>query len=384
MVTNLKINFENLDGFVNLNKNFKGSIRKKILSNLPIYKFADKVGITAVHIGYFLNNHHSFISIEYLIKILKELEISFKKAEKNIIGYRDCNSKIIYKIKFPYYFNPIDMRIIGVLIGDGNVHKTNKMLRWIQKDVSPLKKLVSLKINYNKINKKKSMQFVIPAFFRKIACHSLDLKPTELGTYKFIQRSINLSKNYKLALLISLIEDESNIDPKNYGGINIRMSDKRIMNSIKELCDSLYYKTSKIIKYNNKNTAYGGNIMYKINILSEGIYKLGYDIKNFEKRFGKNASLWKKRDNFFKRWNTCIGKKAKKNKEGRELHKRLIELFKKNNVLSLNEIIKKIKIKRERLTDLLRHMHKRKEIYRIKKGNYSYKKDGVYMGKILS
>ena len=383
MITNFKINFNKINGFVNLDKKFKDEIRKKILLYSPVYKFAEKVGITSVHLGYFLNNRDSLISIKYLIKILKALKISFRGAEKQIISYRDANGKIIYKIKFPYYFTPVDMRIIGVLIGDGNIHSNNKMLRWIQNDISPLKKLLFSKMNYNKINKKESKQFVIPAFFRKISCYFLNLKPSELGSHKLIQKSLDLPREYKLALLLAIIEDESNIDPRNYSGINIRMSDKDIINSLKELCNFLDYKTSKIIKYDNKDNTYGKNVMYRLNILSDGISKLGYNILDFEKKFGKNVSLWKKREDFFKRWYTCVGKRSKKNKDGQKIHKELINLFKRDKDLSLDEIAKKLKIKRVRLVDLLKRMCKRKEIYRIKRGLYKYKNDGVYVSKNL-
>ena len=121
--------------------------------------------------------------------------------------------------------------------------------------------------------------------------------------------------------------------------------------------------------------------MYKLNILSEGITKFGYDILDFEKKFGKNTSLWKKRADLLKRWEICIGKKAQKNKEGLRLHKEIIDIFKKDQTLSLTEISSKIEIDKVRVSWILKNMYKRGEIRRIKRGTYKY--DGVYMSKKL-
>ena len=286
MIINFKINFDRIEGFVNLDRAFKDEIKEKILSDLPVYKFAKKVEITSVSIGYFLNKDNSFISIKHLVEILKILNIKLRTADRYIIDFKDSNSKKNYDIKFPYYFTPVDMRIVGVLVGDGNVGKKNKLLRWIQKDINPLKELLYSKISYevsNNYNKQLVVQqIVIPSFFGKFASSLFNLSLFELGTYKLVKRSLNLPKYYRIALLIAIIEDEGNIDPKNYSGINIRMSDRDVISNLKKLCDSLGYKTSKIIKYKNNLGSHKRNEMYKLNILSDGIFKLGYDILEFE------------------------------------------------------------------------------------------------------
>lgn len=265
---------------------------------------------------HFLNHKENFIRIKNFVEILNVLKISLKFAEKYISFYRDTCSKEPFKIKFPYYFTPIDMRIISVLFGDGNVHKENNLARWIQKDVAPLKRLIehSLKTQI----KTNGTQITIPAFFIKVAAKSLNLKKIEFNSTKFIKRSLELPKDYRLALLLALIEDEGNIDVKNYGGVSLRLSSKQGIYLISQLCASLGYKTSKISKYQNKGS-FGDNIMYKMCVLSEGIEKIGFDVLNFEKEYSLLASLWTKRESLYNRWKICIGDRSKKNKEGAQL-----------------------------------------------------------------
>ncbi len=371
MGLNFKISFDSIEGFIKINKTFKDEIKEKIISNVSINKFSKKIGITSVAIGDFLNDEKSFIRISNFIKILKLLKISTKSAEKQIIGFKDANRTTNFKIKFPYIFSPSDLRIIGVLIGDGNVRNDRVMLRWIQNDTTPLKKLLSSKIQGYHFSNRETNQLIIPSFFGKITCSLLNLKGDEIDTYKLIEKVIDYPKEYRLALLISLIEDEGNIDPKNYSGISIRMSDKKIVYFIKLLCESLGYETSKITKYKNNRYSFGeGNVMYKLKILSEGIFNLGYDLIKFEKKFGKENSLWKKRKNFFKRWEICAGKKSRKDKEGREIHQKISELFKKNKELSINEISKNLNVKRIRIEWHIKNMYKRKEIERTGRGIY--------------
>ncbi len=373
MIFNFKINFWDIQGYINVNPNFKKQIKQKILSRTSINKFATKTNTTSMSLYLFLNNENNFIRIRNLIRILDLLKIPKSLAEKNIIFYRDTSSKEAFKISFPYHFSPIDMRIIGLLFGDGNIHKKNGMARWIQKDTTPLKKLIEKSLNIRIKAHTNEMQVTIPAFLTKIATKVLDLEQLELACSKIIEKSLKLPNDYKLALLLAIIEDEGNIDVKNYGGVSIRISSERGIKNVKEICNSLNYKTSNIKKYQN-NGNFGNNIMYKLNIPSEGIEKLGFDLINFEKKYGLESSLWKKRNSFFQRWNICIGDKSKKNKEGSELHKKILSFFKEQEILSPKEVAVKFNEKSERIWDLMRRMCNYDEIERIKKGLYKLNK----------
>jgi len=373
MIFNFKINFWNLQGYVNVNPNFKKQIKQKILSESSINKFSTRTNMTSMSLYLFLNKEDTFIRIRNLIQILDLLKISKDLAEKNILFYRDTSGKKPFKINFPYNFSPIDMRVVGVLFGDGNVHKENKMARWIQEDVTPLKDLLKVLLNEEIKDHTNSTQITIPAFFTKVAAEVLNLKQTELASSKIIENSLKLPKDYQLALLLAIIEDEGNIDVNNYGGVSIRISSKKGSRFIKGICDSLGYKTSNIKRYHN--VGFNDKMMYKIVILSKGIEKLGEDIIGFEKKYGLEASLWKKRDSFFKRWKICTGERSKKNKEGKQLRKKILSLLKEQEFLSPKEVSIKLEERPERIQNLMKKMCDYKEIERIKQGLYKIKKE---------
>ena len=374
MVSKLRIHFWDITGYININFKTKKIILEKILQKCSISAFTKKLDVTNVSISYFLKNKNSFIRIDNFLNLIGSLKISKSNIEKNIISYRDTSSKDPFFINFPYYLSPLHMRVVGVLVGDGNIHKTTHMMRWIQKDPTPLKNLMEVILGCNTMFKIHDSQIVIPAFFGKILSHSLNLNLPLLASEKLIEKSLTLHKDYSLALLIAIIEDEGNIDAKNYGGINIRMASKEIIHAIKKLCDYLEYKTSQIICYKNNGTFNTNNekkLMYKIQILSDGIKKFGYDLIKLTKKYGKEISLWKKEDQFFRRWETCINKKAEKNREGRNTHNKINSLFIEHKTLSPLQVSRILQVNYDRIYDLMKNMHKRGEIKRVNRGIYT-------------
>jgi uncharacterized ubiquitin-like protein YukD len=331
------------------------------------------LSISGVSLIHFLRNENSFIRINNLLEILEKLGVSRKEVERQIIAYKDSSSKSFFLINFPYYLSPLHMRVGGVLIGDGNINKSNGMMRWIQNDPTPLKRLMKIILKGSFEFRINNNQIVIPSFFGKILSYSLSLDFFSLDSEKFIERSLDLPKEYSLALLIAIIEDEGNIDSRNYGGINIRISSKEIIYSIKELCDYLGYMTSQIVRYENKGFSGKKKVskdMYKIKILSDGIKKLGCDLISLEKEYGKEIGFWKKDEQFTKRWETCINNRAEKNREGREIHKEIKRLFLKHETLSALQISNFLRVDINRIHDLLKNMYKRGEIRRIDRGIY--------------
>ena len=80
-----------------------------------------KLDISNVSVSYFLRNKNSFMKISNFLNLIKCLKIPKTNIEKNIIAYRDTNSKDSFSINFPYYLSPLHMLVVGVLIGDGNI-----------------------------------------------------------------------------------------------------------------------------------------------------------------------------------------------------------------------------------------------------------------------
>lgn len=373
MVPKLKIHFWNISGYININKEWKETILKKILKNNSTYNFSKKLKVSNVSLCNFLYNKNSFVRTSNLMEIIKNLNVSKYLVEEKIIGYKDTSSKKPFLINFPYHLSPIDIRIVGVLVGDGNIHKTNGAIRWIQKDTTPLLKLLKKYIKGNITLSTKSNQITIPSFFKKISCYSLGLKPSELKTKKFMDQVLKLPKDYCLALLVAIIEDEGNIDPKNYSGINIRVSSKENIHSIKKICDRLEYPTSSITSYDNNGSFRINSKMFKIKILSDGIKKLGQDLTKLQKKYLKEIGFWKKENKFIKRWDICTSKRSEKIREGKILHQKIIKMFLQNKELSPSEISKILNIKYDRIYDFIRNMNKRGEITRMERGVYKIK-----------
>jgi len=373
MFPKFKVHYWNISGYIKIDLRTKIFILDKILENSSINMFSKKLSISGVGLTHFLKNEDSFIRINNLLEIISKLRISKLDIEKNIVAYKDTSNKRAFSIKFPYFLSPLDVRIVGVLIGDGNINKTTGLMRWVQKDPTPLKKLIEFRLGENIDFCVKDTQIVIPSFFGKVVSYSLDLELNFLASELFIKRIMEFPKDYGLALLITLIEDEGNIDPKNYGGILIRMSSKEIILSIKKLCDHLDYETSQIVSYKNNGTFRNKNeekLMYKINILSNGIRNLGDDLLRLKKKYGKEIGFWKKDNNFTKRWKLCKSKNAEKDREGREIHGKISQLFIKYKKLSPLKISKFLQIDYDRIYSLIKNMKKRGEIKRIRKGIY--------------
>lgn len=370
MISRLKVHYWNISSYINIDSKTKKFLLEKILQKSSINAFSKKLKTSGVSLSYFLKNKDSFIRINNLLDILSKLKVSKLRMEPNIIAYRDTSSKEPFFIKFPYYLSPLDVRIGGVLIGDGNISKSTGLMRWIQKDPTPLKNLIKIRLGENESFKIKNSQIVIPAFFGKILCYSLDLELNSLANEKFIEKIIKLPRDYCLALLIALIEDEGNIDSKNYGCINIRMSSKEIVVAIKNLCDYLNYKSSQIRSYYNNGYS-GNNPMYKLTILSDGIKKLGYDLSKLEKKYGEEIGFWKKKEQFIRRFETCTNKKSEKDREGRKIHGKIDRLFIESINLSPLQISNILKIDYNRTCDLIKNMYKRGEIKRVERGIYT-------------
>ena len=145
------------------------------------------------------------------------------------------------------------MRIISCMVGDGNISKESKA-RWIQKDITPLKIIIDKHLGINSTFHRDAnniYQLAIPSIYGKIFSNATKIK--KLSEKEILEKSLKLSKDFRISLLISLIEDEANIDYKSHIPIKIRLSNKDYLEIIKNLCDSLNYDTSSIKKYTNNH-----------------------------------------------------------------------------------------------------------------------------------
>ncbi len=363
-----------IKGLVNINKKFKASIKNYIfLKNKSYQKTSCMIGkISGATISNFLRNKQSFMKISNLFRLTNSLDIPKKVVENNIISYKDHNAQKGFRISFPYKFNPLVLRAISHIPGDGCIRKDG-FARWTQNNtIMMLRLLEKIRIK-TKSNKSKSV--CIPKFLVKVSCITLGLKPMELKNSKFVERVLNLPRLYRIQTLLALIEDEANIDAKNYGTINIRLANKDLILAYSKLCDSLNYKRSNIS--DRKNTGFNsGKKIYKLSILAEGIRRLKIDYDLTIDKFGSIGGLWKRDRELKKRCRKCLNEKALKDEEGKKITKEILKLLFIYEYLSVKKICKLIDIKDyNRIYDKVRYLMKKGKIKRVDYGKYTLVKN---------
>lgn len=172
-----------------------------------------------------------------------------------------------------------------------------------------------------------------------------------------------------------MIEDEATIDAKNSSPINIRLANKQLIESYAELCDSLGYKRSNVIK--RKNSGYGKNSnIFKFGIKSDGIRELNKDYNTCLEKFGYLGGLWKKNYAFKMRAIKANNKKALKDKKGRQITNEILKILFLHDSLRINNICNLIQTKDyNRIYGKIRYIHKKGKIIRVSYGKYALVKD---------
>lgn len=359
-----------IKGFVNINKKFKDFIKNQLLLKYGSYQKTSLVisKITGMQISYFLRNEGSFMRISNLFRLTNSINISKNIVEKNIIEYRDHNSQQSIYPKFPFKFNPLVLRIIAHIPGDGNIRKDG-VTRWIQNNTKNMRLLLK-KLGFP-TNQTKSKSICIPRFLVKVNCFVLGLKYLDLNSYKLINKILKLPRQYKIQTILALIEDEATIDVKNYGVINIRLANKDLITSYTKLCDSLGYRRSDIIE--KSNSGFGkGAIIYQFGILADGIRKLNIDYNETVNKYSKLGGLWKKDNAFKQRCKKALSDKALKCNEGRRITKKILKLLDMYKNLSVKKICDLMNTDDyNRIYERVKHLYKTARIKRISHGKYA-------------
>lgn len=359
-----------IEGFVNIEKKFKESIKNQLLLKYGSYqKTSSIIGkITGMHLSYFLRKENSFISINKLFRLTNALKIPNNVVERKIIKYRDHGAQQSFLIRFPFKINPLIIRVIAHIPGDGNIRKDG-FARWIQKDTRPMKILLK-KLGFP-IKISKSRFVCIPRFLVKVICVSLDLQPVDLNSSKLIETVMKLPRRYQVQTILALIEDEATIDVRGYGVINIRLANKDLIMAYAKLCDSLGYKRSDVIK--KANSGFGkGTIIYQFGVLADGIRKLGIDYNKTVKKYSKPGGLWKKDNAFKQRYRKALSPRALKCNEWRKITKKVLKLFEKHEELSVKKICDLMNTDDySRVYEKVKYLYKTARIKRVGYGKYA-------------
>ena len=274
-----------IEGYGKVDLYLRDLIRKKLIEK---YGSLHKAEIALKLSDYYHRKlHQTFRRKDILFRLVDEAEINKNEAEEHIQEWIDTKPHKPYFIQFPIEINPIIIRIISHIIGDGTLGSN---FTWTQKDVTPLENLEKRVLGRSSKNQKKVI--TIPRILIKAVCKSLNLELTSLTKEKLIERLVLLPKEYQIQVLTALIEDEGTIDKNR---ITIRMTEKKIMECIVKLIDALGYSrsnlTEQVYNYHQEKRK-----IFKIDLNLEGIKKYCQDIEETETKYGLELGLWTKRD----------------------------------------------------------------------------------------
>lgn len=253
--------------------------------------------ITGVTISVFLRNEAVFMRIYHLFRLTDSIDIPKSEVEKHIDSFKDYVNGTIFNANFPIKFTPLLLRVIAHMVGDGST--SSNMLRWIQLDVSPLQNLIKQILGVD-IKESCKYQLTIPAFLGKIICTALNINSKDIKSPLFIEKVTKLPRPFKIQLLLAIIDDEGTIEENS---INIRMADKKLLSSIRELTESLNLDVSKIGESIN-NGSFGNkkSKIFRFRIRADGLNRLMPEVNTLSnfglpglivKHSALNRHLWR-------------------------------------------------------------------------------------------
>jgi len=313
--TSIIVKKEFLTNLIKLLK--KEKIHYKELYN----KFPNK---TKIKFNSFKDNlkisYKNYRRLDILMYICNKVGVSFKRLERKIISYKTKRGTIIIKNpKLPIKTSPIFYMLYGHIMADGHFAK-NKGIRSGYVIYTQYNKNLRLsfldKVNYvfgelkfQKEYFQTSKKICLPEVISLILSKHLNYTERDFLTEnaRFPDYFFKLNKKSQLAILISFIMDEGNIDS---GQIIIRLINKPLLLNLKRICDNLKYP-SKITNGKNK--------MYNLYILKEGLKKFWRDYNILNKNYPFLTMNYKEKEieNYIKRnrkiW-VSSGKNVTKNK----------------------------------------------------------------------
>lgn len=356
-----------IDGYIKLEEKFIDYILKKASENYgSLNKAREQLNLNK----YFSNKnnfYNYFKKADILFKFTDAMNISRSEIEQNIISWKDSKRDLPkggYQIKFPIQINPLFVRIISHLIGDGNINRTST---WMQNNVKPLEKLqIKLFKTGFKERKTRKNTITIPKILLKVFCSLFNIPINKLNKIILLENCLKLPREYKIQVLSALIEDEGTIT--DYV-INIRMRNKELMCLICELIDSLGYDRGSL----NESQQLSGfsqirGSIYSISINISGAHKYIRDLTNLERKYGEEICLWKKKEKL----ENLLQHKSKIRgwKKNRFLTQ---QILKNKEFFSFSEIKSQFLLKDNEVMSLIRFMKNQNLINNVSRGEYKIK-----------
>lgn len=269
-----------LKGLIYLNNIFIKSYEKR-LKDYGVGKLADEMNVDYNTITIYRRNKP--INIRLLERICEKLGINKIHAEESIIKFTQ-NLKTKYDIKFPIKIDPLSLRAVSMIIGDGSTEATFSVWSQHHKNIHYGVELLKQTVNYEPpirgpISGNKNCKVIsIPKFLVDIIAKETDCH--NFKSEKFFDKICKLPRNWRFQVFAQLVVDEGSPD----NSFMIHQSSEDIRHGIMKLSNSLGYNFTQA-----KRGVY---------INTESIPEIEKDWKGAKQEFGYLGGFWFKDERF--------------------------------------------------------------------------------------
>jgi DNA-binding transcriptional ArsR family regulator len=350
---------------VDISKELKNKIKKFVERDIKNNSRDLKINPARVY-EYFIYQN-SPITLNTLLKICDIMRISKKDMQENIVMYKQKLVPIknsISKPKLPIEINPYLTSIVSNLYFDGSVPKDGKGTYYNQKREKIMEGFIKRlefvfgKINYSlKRDHRGVLKLRVPRIIGEICKEIYGVEDFSSINAKYPKLLYSLSKDHKIAFLLSAILDEGSITYD--GSTQFGVHNKELCGYVLDICKELNLKTTTLNKKQKKDYYY-----FYIKSKKEFLEIINY----FEKKYPLFSLDYKKER--LKKYFETLKKPGLRNKKGGDMRKEEIinSLSKKD--MSVNELCKELLIPPRTLRRHLYVLFKNGKVNRKKVKNY--------------
>lgn len=382
-LSDLAVHAWDVNVYVKLDESLREKIHRLIIAkytsfnNFEKYANLTRKPVSAICKGGFAN-------ITRIVKLTDFLGLKRNYVEEHIKSFRDSKTGAYnrtYKNIFPIKINPSIVRIVAHTIGDGSIDE-NGMQYGQKSGVKDMNSLIlsliepngELKMNTyyrNRRGKPEIFQDIkIPMIFAKAVASCFKIKIKEIKSDVFLDKLLNLSKEFRVQALAALYVDEGAISTKS-----IRMTNKRVVEAIARIMDSLGYKRSKVTYHRWKGMCfdkYHETDFYEVFLWSEGFLNFYKDVKEYINKYNnKYLGLWHKDKQFEDKAKSIDTLEIKYKKEAKYLRDKIIDTLTTRKIVILGELTKELNINEDRMYYLLKSLRINNKVKRISYGKYT-------------
>ncbi|MDP7180441.1 MAG: hypothetical protein QF824_04180 [Candidatus Woesearchaeota archaeon] len=380
---NMIVHAWDINIYVKLDKEIRGEITKLIIRKYKSFNnFQSKVSLGRKSISALCKG--GFSNILKIIELTNHLNLEKNYIEEHIELFRDSKTGAYnrtYQNIFPLTIDPKIIRIVSHVIGDGSICDSG--YRYGQKAgvqcmnsliLSLIKPNGDLTIkDYHRFRRGKYEFFQdirVPMIFVKVVAFCLNINIQEINSELFLEKLLVLPKEYRIQALVALYVDEGAISTKS-----IRMVDRKIIEAIAKIIDSLGYKRGKVNHKRWKGYCFGKyreTDVYEVLLWSEGALSFNKDVKNCIARYNdKLLGFWHKDKEFDDKIRSIDTLVIKQKKEAEYFRNKIIEILSKRKTIILGDLARELNINEDRMYYLLKSLRINNKIENLKFGEYS-------------